>query len=162
MSKTHSVYRELQRHLDKLPVGFPRTESGVEIRILKLLFTPKEAKVAMKLRPIPETLRHIYRRVKKDVDSKEELRELLNSMTEKGAISGRKKGNRIYYRNILFIIGVYEYQVTRLTKEFMELMHQYIDEGFADELFKTGNHQLRVVPIEKVYLAILAFIVMII
>ncbi len=32
------IYRELQRHLDEMPVGYPRTESGVEIRILKHLF----------------------------------------------------------------------------------------------------------------------------
>ena len=149
MSKIHSAYRELQQHLNKLPVGFPQTESGVEIKILKLLFTPKEANVAMKLKFMPETIRHIYRRVKKNVDSKRELRKLLDSMTEKGAISGRKIGNRIYYRNLLFIIGIYEYQVTRMTREFMELMNQYIDEAFAFEFFRTENHQLRTIPIEK-------------
>ena len=40
------IYRDLQIHLDKLPIGFPPTESGVEIRILKHLFTPEEAKLA--------------------------------------------------------------------------------------------------------------------
>jgi hypothetical protein len=37
------IYRKLQKHLDTLPIGFPPTESGVEIRILKHLFTPKQA-----------------------------------------------------------------------------------------------------------------------
>ena len=37
------VYQDLARHLDNLPAGFPRTETGVEIRILKRLFTPREA-----------------------------------------------------------------------------------------------------------------------
>jgi len=92
MSKSQTVYRELQRHLDKLPVGFPQTESGVEIRILSLLFSPKEAIVATKLKTIPETIRTIFRRVKKEVDSKEELRVLLNNLVEKGAIFGKKKG----------------------------------------------------------------------
>ncbi len=149
MSKSQTVYRELQRHLDKLPVGFPQTESGVEIRILKLLFSSKEAIVATKLKIIPETIRTIFRRVKKEVDSKEELRVLLDNLVEKGAIFGEKKGKRIYYRNALFIIGVYEFQVTRLTSEFMELMHQYIDEALAEEFIKTGIHQLRTIPIEK-------------
>ncbi len=49
MSKESDVYRELQQHLDKLPIGFPATETGVEIRILKQLFTPEEAKAATKL-----------------------------------------------------------------------------------------------------------------
>ena len=149
MSKSHTVYRELQRHLDKLPVGFPQTESGVEIRILRLLFSPKEAIVTAKLKTTPETIRTIFRRVKKEVNSKEDLRVLLSNLVEKGAIFGKKKGKRIYYRNAMFIIGVYEFQVTRLTCEFMELMHQYIDEALAKEFTKTGIHQLRTIPIEK-------------
>ena len=127
MSKTTDVYRNLQKHLDKLPIGFPQTESGVEIKILKQLFTPKEAEIAAKLKIMPETIRPIYRRVKKKVNSKQELKELLNSMDEKGAIAGRRKGKRIYYRNAMFIIGIYEFQVNRMTDEFMTLMHQYID-----------------------------------
>ena len=34
------IYKKLREHLDKLPVGFPETESGIEMRILKHLFTP--------------------------------------------------------------------------------------------------------------------------
>ncbi len=30
------VYRRLQRELDKLPVPYPATESGVEIKLLKI------------------------------------------------------------------------------------------------------------------------------
>ena len=41
------LYRELQRHLDRMPVAYPATESGVEIRILKQLFTPEEARLAL-------------------------------------------------------------------------------------------------------------------
>ena len=37
------VYTRLREHLDRLPAGFPATESGVELRILKRLFTPDEA-----------------------------------------------------------------------------------------------------------------------
>jgi hypothetical protein len=65
MSKYGSVYRKLQQHLDKLPIGYPATESGVEIRVLKHLFTPKEAEIATKLRMLPESIKHIYRRVRK-------------------------------------------------------------------------------------------------
>jgi len=43
-----SVYRELQQSLDKLPISFPATESGVEIRILKRLFSPEKALIASK------------------------------------------------------------------------------------------------------------------
>ncbi len=47
MDSDLSYYRQLQEHLDKLPIGYPKTDSGVEIKILQLLFTPVEVKVAL-------------------------------------------------------------------------------------------------------------------
>ena len=58
------VYRALQEHLDKAPVGFPATESGIEIRILKQLFTPEEARITTKLSHMPDPLKKIYRKFK--------------------------------------------------------------------------------------------------
>ena len=58
------IYRKLQLHLDTLPIGYPATESGVEIRILQFLFSPKEAEIAVNMRFIPEPIKKIYRRVK--------------------------------------------------------------------------------------------------
>jgi ferredoxin len=40
-----AIYRLLQRHLDAQAVGFPATRSGADIRLLKLMFTPDEARV---------------------------------------------------------------------------------------------------------------------
>jgi hypothetical protein len=37
------VYDKLREHLDSLPMGFPKTESGVEIRLLKKLFSEEAA-----------------------------------------------------------------------------------------------------------------------
>ena len=39
------IYQRLAQHLDNLPGGFPPTESGVELRILRRLFTPEEAEL---------------------------------------------------------------------------------------------------------------------
>ena len=39
------IYRRLAQVLDTLPNGFPATESGVEIRLLKRVFTPEQAEV---------------------------------------------------------------------------------------------------------------------
>ena len=36
------IYRELQKHLDRQPIGFPATKSGVELKILTRLFTPRQ------------------------------------------------------------------------------------------------------------------------
>jgi len=47
MELENKYYRQLQEHLDKLPIGYPKTNSGVEIRILQLLFTPVEVRVTL-------------------------------------------------------------------------------------------------------------------
>ena len=43
------IYELLAEALDHLPNGFPRTMSGIEIKILKRIFSPEEAYVASKL-----------------------------------------------------------------------------------------------------------------
>lgn len=43
------VYERLADALDRLPNGFPRTASGVEIAILKHLFSPEEANLALQV-----------------------------------------------------------------------------------------------------------------
>jgi len=40
---TDGVYERLADQLDALPNGFPRTESGVEIRLLEKMVAPEEA-----------------------------------------------------------------------------------------------------------------------
>ena len=47
MDREVTVYRKLQKYLDRMPISYPETESGVEIRILKHLFTPEEAEIAL-------------------------------------------------------------------------------------------------------------------
>jgi len=43
------VYQRLAEHLDNLPGGYPVTESGVELRILRRLLTEQEAALAVNL-----------------------------------------------------------------------------------------------------------------
>ena len=49
------VYKDLAQKLDGLPQGYPATESGVELKILQKIYSPEEAEMALKIRPIPET-----------------------------------------------------------------------------------------------------------
>ncbi len=80
-------YRELQKHLDKMPVGYPATESGIEIKILKHLFTPEQAQIALKLNFIADPLKKIHRRLKKSGFSSEELEKKLDEMYFNGLIN---------------------------------------------------------------------------
>ena len=44
------IYHKLARVLDTLPNGFPTTESGVEIKLLKRIFSPELADLFCDLR----------------------------------------------------------------------------------------------------------------
>ena len=73
MGQNDQVYIKLQQHLDSQAVGFPATKSGVELRILKHIFTPEEAEIATFLDYRFEPLHMIYSRAKHLVESPEEL-----------------------------------------------------------------------------------------
>jgi NAD-dependent dihydropyrimidine dehydrogenase PreA subunit len=149
MIKEDQVYRDLQAHLDKLPIGFPATRSGVEIRILKHLFTPEEAEIALQLSMIPEAVEDIYERVKKSGMSIEQLQNNLDRMVNKGSIGGGKKGDKKVYGNLQLAVGMYEYQVERLNEDFAKDVIQYFNAEFGDELAKTKIPQLRTIPVEQ-------------
>jgi len=144
------VYRQLQLTLDEMPIGFPPTKSGVEIRLLKRLFTPEEAKIASKLKYHSkdwESLESIYKRLKSEGYSKEELENHLDRMMKKGSIMGRIEGDIKLYSLAMLIVGIYEFQVNKLTKGFLEDLVQYIDEAWGQEARKIPIPQMRIVPV---------------
>jgi len=151
MNTEDDIYRRLQEHLDRMPVGYPATESGVEIRVLKHLFTPEEARIALHLSAVPEPLERIYRRVKKTGMSIEQLEQTLDRMVHKGAILGGRlaagKGGEKRYSKAQLAIGMYEFQVDRLTRELQEDVGRYMVEGFAEAFHSKKTSQMRTIPI---------------
>ena len=61
------IYERLANALEALPHGFARTPSGVEIKLIKMAFTPEEVWLAGHLTRIPETAAEIAKRVGRDV-----------------------------------------------------------------------------------------------
>ena len=62
MDMNDQVYIKLQRHLNSQPIGFPATKSGSEIRILKHIFSPREAEIVTCLSYGFEPLETIFKR----------------------------------------------------------------------------------------------------
>ena len=80
------VYRQLQRHIDSMPVPFPATESGVELRLLRRLFSPSEAAVALALSAVPEPVERIHRRLPHPRPGVVDLRRALEVLAARGAV----------------------------------------------------------------------------
>ncbi len=56
---TDDVYEKLADALDRLPNGFPRTPSNVELRILKKIFSPEDAALASQMTGTYESIKEI-------------------------------------------------------------------------------------------------------
>ena len=141
------LYRALQRHLDRMPVPYPATESGVELRILRRLFSPDDARLALLLGMIPEPLATIHRRAGRKTP-RAALGAALDGMAERGLIQRAATKRGVLYGKAPLVIGFYESQVNRLTPEFQRDVERYGDEGFGAAL-AAHTPQLRTVPINE-------------
>ena len=140
------VYERLAEHLDDLPGGFPRTESGVEIRILRRLFTPQDAELALHLTLIPEEPRVVARRAKIPVG---EAARGLDELDKKGLIFRvHREGKPPHYQAQQFVVGFWEAQVNRLDRGLVEDFEEYLP-TLADLEFWRKAPQLRTIPVGK-------------
>jgi len=150
MEQNDQVYIKLQKHLDNQAVVFPATKTGVEIRILKHIFTPEEAEIASFLSYKFEPLKIIYSRVEHLVESPEELEKILDRIQKKGGIEFKIKNGKKHYYNAPLVVGMYEFQTDRLTPEFIKDFNDYTsDKSFGIEFLSTELPQMRTIPVAK-------------
>jgi len=143
---TDDVYRRLARHLDDLPGGFPPSESGVELRILKRLFTPDQAELAVCCTLIPEEAPVIARRARLQPDEAERR---LEAMASKGLLfSIQGKGRPTLYMASQYVIGIWEYHVNDLDPELIQDMNAYIPTLMDHKVWKKAP-QLRTIPVGR-------------
>ena len=111
MDPDDQIYIRLQKHLDNQAVGFPATRSGVEIKILKHIFTPQEAEIVSYLSYKPEPLQTIFGRVGQLVKSLEALEKLLDRIQKKGGIESIVKNGLTHYCCAPLVVGMYVLQI---------------------------------------------------
>jgi len=141
----NDVYEGLREHLDKLPGGFPATGSGVELRILGRLFTPEDAELAQHLTLKLEPAIVI---AEKAGISAEDAAERLQSMARKGLIFSIETPDRPHaYMASQFIVGIWEYHVNELDKDFIKDVEEYLP-ILSREAFDLVP-QLRTIPVGK-------------
>jgi len=144
MSDQH--YLELRRFLDQFPLGFPQTESGVEIKILKKLFTKEEAETVVLLSPVPEEAAVIAKRIGMPEKT---LEEKLESLANKGLIFRTRRQGQTTYRAAPFMIGLYEYSVKKIDKELASLFKEYYDTAYLEEMGASHVPGFKVIPVKE-------------
>lgn len=142
----NDAYKKLAIELDKIPNGFPSTESGVELKILAKLFTPEEAALGASLSLIPESVTEVAEKNKISVP---EAKAMLVGMLKKGLIDLKKDAEKgLVFCLIPFVVGFYERQNGKIDQEFAELFEQYYKENFYQSMTAEPSVH-RVIPIEK-------------
>jgi electron transport complex protein RnfB len=138
------VYELLGEALNRLPNGFPRTASGVEIRILKKIFSVEEASVGSKLTGSMEPVSAIAGRINRSVEG---VKELLEKMTKRGLLWRSENGE--LFRLAPFMVGIYESQLYNLDHELAHLVEDYLANGGAVGIMKPQPALHRVIPAQK-------------
>ena len=149
MENTDKIYVDLQRHLDKQAVGFPPTESGVELRILKHLFNPEQASLALHLNYRPQSALDIFNRTKDTGISLDKVKSLLEEMEIQGAIGSTVKNGTEYYFTIPLLVGIAELHANKATPEFWEDFNEYARGEFGKVYSRTKVSPMRTIPVEK-------------
>lgn len=138
------VYENLADALDKLPNGFPRTPSKVEIRILKKLFSPEEASLASQMGRSKETPDDIASRTGL---TPEEARTRLLNMADNGLTWNYEKDGKSLFRLAPFIVGIYE--ASSMDHELAHMIEEYLSTGGAEGIMRPQPAIHRVVPAQK-------------
>ena len=141
----HHMHHQLSQHLARHPAGFPSTASGLEIDILKKLFTKEEAELALHLAPRPQTVDQLS---EKAGIARDELARILARMADKGLILETKKKGEPRYSLAAFVPGIYEFQVQHLDEQ---LAHdfEYLYPDLVKEIAGAKTPWMRVLPAEQ-------------
>jgi ferredoxin/predicted transcriptional regulator len=136
------VYADLREFLHTFPGGYPSTPTGVEIKLLKKLFSPEDAEMYLSLTKEPEVLADIAKRLGRD---KGELGEKLEDMAKRGLIFRNRDGDKVLYKAYQFFVGIIEAQINKVDAELAQLMDEFFPFLGAQGL-TLPTKQMRVIP----------------
>lgn len=140
---SEDIYRKLASVLDTLPQGFPATESGVEMKLLKKVFTPEEADLFCDLKLTPETAEQIAERTGRSLDS---FSETLNSMGKRGLAEMEPTEDGVLF-GINQWLWIHDHQVPFQDEEFAALSDAYLP-TFMKQLMENNPSFHRTIPVQ--------------
>ena len=143
---SEDAYERLADALDKLPNGFPRTKSKIEITILRKIFSSEEASLASQLSRQMDSVGAIANRAGVSV---EEAEARLTDMAKRRLLWSDKHDGKQRFRLAPFVVGIYEAQRERMDHEFAHLIEEYMTSGGAVGIMKPQPALHRVIPAQQ-------------
>jgi H+/Na+-translocating ferredoxin:NAD+ oxidoreductase subunit B len=139
------IYQQLAKVLDTLPNGFPATENGIEIKLLKKIFDPQDAELFCDLKLSFETTDQIAQRTARPLAG---LEDRLTSMWRRGQIFGVNLGGVKIFKMVPWAIGIYEFQLPHMDRELAEMCAEYMP-VYGRQFFKNKPQLMQVIPVER-------------
>jgi hypothetical protein len=140
------IYEKLRARLDDLATGYPATESKIEIRLLKRLFTEEEAELYLQLSPFLEKPRDVAKRLNRDPA---EIEPMMERMAQKGHLFRKRKGHLVRYSAVPYVVGIFEHQLGRMDEGFARDHEEYFETAFGKTIQSFKTPVLRTVPINR-------------
>ena len=144
------VYKQLRAKLATHPMGAPDREEILEI--LRILFTPEEAAMALHLPFKPSRDSGIAREAGLPV---EELVRCCEGMADKGLVYAYEVRGRHFYALFPTAPGIYEFPFMKHRSldlpfdRLSKLWETYYEEGWGEEMGGGVTHLSRVIPIQE-------------
>jgi len=140
------VYERLRARLDDLAVGYPETESKIEIRLLKRIFTEEEAEFFVQLHPLLEPPDVVAERLQRDTG---EVADLMEKMAKKGLLFRKRDDSRVRYAAVPYVVGIFEFQVGSMDADFARDHEEYFEQVFSQVGQSHKTPVLRTIPINR-------------
>jgi NAD-dependent dihydropyrimidine dehydrogenase PreA subunit len=140
------VYEKLRAHLDNMATGFPETESKIELKLLKRLFTEEEADLFMQLAPMLQKPADVAQRLNRDP---EQIGEMLEQMAKKGLLFRKRSGDLVRYAAVPYVVGIFEFQLNAMDEAYARDNEEYFETAFGNSIQAFKTPVLRSVPINR-------------
>jgi electron transport complex protein RnfB len=136
------IYIKLRERLDNVSTGYPATPSGIELKILKRLFS----EFFLNLSPLPETPEQAAVRLNRDAEG---TAVLMEKMAKKGLLFRLRREKSVSYAAIPFLVGILEHQVNRLDPELARDLNEYFETAFGKTVQSFKTPVMRTIPINR-------------
>ncbi len=145
-STLNDVYVRLAEYLDKAPIGAPMNDKLIEI--LKIMYTPEEAELAVKL---PMMNADVPTLAQATGVEEGKLKDMLIKMAKKGTVFMNEKGK---FRLLPTLVGITETpfwsgEKRPESEKLAGLWREYMYDGFFEEACDRETPVVRVIPVDE-------------
>lgn len=140
------IYEQLRQRLDDMATGYPATESKVEIRLLKRLFTEAEAELFTHLSPLLQSPADVAQQLNRDQTG---ISDMMEQMAKKGLLFRKRKDDSVRYAAVPWVVGIFEFQVKSMDKGFARDNEDYFHEAFGRTIQAFKTPVLRTIPVNR-------------